>query len=41
MANAKYLHGMHITFVFKNSTNDITKEALKAIGMPFVKRDQA
>lgn len=40
MANAKFLHGMHITFVFKNSTNEITKEALKAIGMPFVKRDQ-
>ncbi|MAX23794.1 MAG: 50S ribosomal protein L5 [Phycisphaeraceae bacterium] len=41
MANAKFLHGMNITFVFKNSTNEITKEALKTIGMPFVKRDEA
>ena len=41
MANAKFLHGMNITFVFKNSTNQVTKEALTAIGMPFVKRDQA
>lgn len=41
MANAKFLHGMNITFVFKNSTNDITKAALLTIGMPFVKRDEA
>ena len=41
MANAKFLHGMNITFVFKNSNNDITKAALKTIGMPFVKRDEA
>ncbi|MBL4702850.1 MAG: 50S ribosomal protein L5 [Phycisphaeraceae bacterium] len=41
MANAKFLHGMNITLVFKNSTNEVTKEALNAIGMPFVKRDEA
>ena len=37
MANATYMHGMNITLVFKNSTNDLTKACLKQMGFPFVK----
>ena len=37
MANATYMHGMNITLVFKNSTNEVTKASLKAMGFPFVK----
>ncbi|XAL99864.1 50S ribosomal protein L5 [Phycisphaeraceae bacterium D3-23] len=37
MANAQYMHGMNITMVFKNSTNEITKASLKTMGFPFVK----
>ncbi|MFI4861975.1 MAG: 50S ribosomal protein L5 [Phycisphaerales bacterium JB063] len=37
MASAQYLHGMNITLVFKNSTNEISKAALKTMGFPFVK----
>lgn len=37
MANATYTHGMNITLVFKNSTNEITKASLKTMGFPFVK----
>ena len=32
MANATYMHGMNITLVFKNSTNDLTKACLKQMG---------
>jgi len=39
MANATYTHGMNITLVFKNSTNEITKASLKTMGFPFVKPD--
>ena len=37
MANATYMHGMNITLVFKNSTNEVTKASLKTMGFPFVK----
>ncbi len=37
MANAQYTHGMNITMVFSNSTDEITKAALKKMGFPFVK----
>ena len=37
MAHATYTHGMNITLVFKNSTNEITKASLKTMGFPFVK----
>jgi len=39
MANAQATHGMHITFVFKNSTPEYTKAALTKMGFPFVKPD--
>jgi len=37
MANAQYTHGMNVTLVFKNSTNEITKTCLTEMGFPFVK----
>lgn len=41
MANAKFSHGMNITFVFKNSTDEKTRVALAEMGFPFVKQDAA
>lgn len=35
MANAKYTHGMNITFVFQNSTDDVTRAVMREIGFPF------
>jgi len=40
MANAKFLHGMHITLVFQNSTNEMSYELMKQLGFPFVRRDE-
>jgi large subunit ribosomal protein L5 len=40
MANAEFNHGMNITFVFSNSTDEMTRTALKEMGMPFVKPDE-
>jgi len=37
MANAQYIHGMNITMVFSNSSDEITKFALKELGFPFAK----
>ncbi len=37
MAEAKYTHGMHVTFVFRNSDKERTRFALTEIGVPFVK----
>lgn len=37
MAEAKFNHGMHITFVFRNSTDDLSRAALAELGMPFAK----
>ena len=37
MAAAQFTHGMNITLVFKNSTNEITKACLTEMGFPFVK----
>ncbi len=39
MANAKYTHGMNVTFVFKNSSDEKTSAALTAIGMPFATKE--
>jgi large subunit ribosomal protein L5 len=36
MAEAKFTHGMNITFVFRNSSVEISKALLKEMGMPFV-----
>jgi len=35
MANAQYTHGMNINVVFSNSTDDISRQVLKEMGMPF------
>ena len=35
MSDAKYTHGMHITMVFRNSTDEISQTVLTEIGMPF------
>jgi large subunit ribosomal protein L5 len=37
MAEAQFSHGMHITFVFKNSTDDKSRVALQEMGVPFQK----
>lgn len=37
MANAQFTHGMHITLVFKNSTDQVTRMVLTEMGVPFVK----
>jgi large subunit ribosomal protein L5 len=37
MADAKVTHGMHITFVFRNSTDDRSRAVLRELGMPFAK----
>jgi len=41
MANAQYTHGMNINVVFNNSTDDQSRLALRELGMPFVKPEDA
>ncbi len=41
MANAQHTFGMHITLVFVNSSNDLTKIAMTELGFPFVKREKS
>ena len=36
MANAKFSHGMHITFVFRNSTDEKSRLILMELGVPIV-----
>ena len=40
MTTAQYTHGMNVTLVFKNSTNEITKTCLTEMGFPFVKPEE-
>lgn len=35
MAEAQFTHGMHITFVFKNSTDEKSRLVLQELGVPF------
>ena len=35
MANAQYTHGLNINLVFSNSTDDMSRMALKELGLPF------
>jgi len=37
IANAQYIHGMTFTFVFGNSSDEMTKSALIGLGFPLVK----
>jgi len=40
MANADFTHGMNITFVFRNSNDEMSRVALKEMGVPFVKPEE-
>ena len=40
MANASFTHGMNITMVFKNSSDDVSREVLAQLGMPFAKKEK-
>lgn len=35
MSDVKYTHGMHITLVFRNSTDEVSRLVLSEMGMPF------
>lgn len=37
MAEAQFTHGMHITFVFKNSNDDKSRLLLQEMGVPFTR----
>ena len=39
MAAAEVIHGMNITFVFRNSDNDRSRATLRAMGMPFAVKE--
>ena len=40
MANASASFGMHITLVWKQSTDELSKAAMKELGWPFIKREK-
>ena len=40
MANAQATFGMHVTLVWSNSTDDLSREAMRHLGWPFIKRNQ-
>ena len=40
MANAQYTHGMNISLIFKNSTDEMSRTCLEQLGFPFTKPDQ-
>lgn len=40
MAEATFTHGMHINFVFNNSTPELSRFILAELGMPFVKPEE-
>lgn len=39
MANAQFTHGMHVTLVFRNSTDEMSRAVLRELGFPFVRED--
>ncbi|MCA9289979.1 MAG: 50S ribosomal protein L5 [Phycisphaerales bacterium] len=39
MANVNFTHGMHVNIVFERSDPEKSREALRSIGMPFVRRE--
>lgn len=41
MSNVEFTHGMNITFVFKNSTPELSRAVLSELGMPFVRPEQS
>jgi large subunit ribosomal protein L5 len=40
VAEAQYMHGMHITFVFRNSNDEKSRFVLSELGMPFTRPQQ-
>ena len=40
MANATFVHGMHINIVFTGSNREMSTFALKELGMPFVRAEE-
>ena len=40
MTNAAATFGMHITLVWKQSTDDLSKAAMRELGWPFIKREK-
>ncbi|MEM8835155.1 MAG: 50S ribosomal protein L5 [Planctomycetota bacterium] len=40
MGQVNFQHGMHINYVFSNSTPEVSKFVLKELGMPFKKDDE-
>jgi len=41
MASAQFTHGMHITMCFRNSTDDMSRAALRELGFPFTRKEEA
>jgi large subunit ribosomal protein L5 len=41
MANAQSSHGLHVTMVWRNSTDEMTRAALKELGVPFVRPEKS
>ncbi len=39
MARAKFTHGMNVTFVFRNSSDERSRLVLEHLGVPFAKTD--
>ncbi len=40
MAEAQFTHGMHIAFVFRNSSKELSRFVLEQLGMPFEKPEK-
>lgn len=40
MAEAQYTHGMNITVVFRNSTDEVSRVVLQQLGVPFVRPEE-
>jgi large subunit ribosomal protein L5 len=40
MASVSFSHGMNINIVFENSTPDMSRFALRELGLPFIRRDE-
>ncbi len=37
MADSQFTHGMHVTFVFRKSTDAVSRRVLEELGFPFIK----
>lgn len=40
MGRVEFVHGMHVNFVFKNSTPELSRHVLDELGMPFRKPEE-